>query len=122
MKESFYNRANENMKAAELLFDKGLYNASANRAYYAAFHLATAFLFSKNYKPIIDHRNVLSLFTSEFINKRKIFPSITKKYIYDLQKGRNDADYKAGVSKDFIKYHLKKCKEFFEIVIKDMEK
>lgn len=30
----------ENLKAAELLFEAGLYNASANRAYYAAFHAA----------------------------------------------------------------------------------
>jgi uncharacterized protein (UPF0332 family) len=122
MEETFYIRANENLKAADMLFDAGLYNACANRAYYAAFHLTTAFLFSKNFKPVVDHRNVLSLFTSEFINKRKVFPSVSKKYIYDLQKGRNDADYKAGVSKAFVSYHLKKCKEFFEIVEKDMIK
>ena len=40
MEHEFLTNSKENLKAAELLFDNGLYNASANRAYYAAFHAA----------------------------------------------------------------------------------
>jgi hypothetical protein len=34
MKESFKNRALENIRATEVLFEQGFYNASSNRAYY----------------------------------------------------------------------------------------
>ncbi|MBI1923224.1 HEPN domain-containing protein [Candidatus Poribacteria bacterium] len=44
MKEKFLERAKENLKAAHLLFDNALYNAMANRAYYAASHAAIAAL------------------------------------------------------------------------------
>jgi uncharacterized protein (UPF0332 family) len=47
MKESFYRRAKENLKAAELLFDSGLYNASANRAYMRLFTLQQLICFTK---------------------------------------------------------------------------
>lgn len=40
METVFISKAKENIKAAELLFDNQLYNASANRAYYAAFQAA----------------------------------------------------------------------------------
>ena len=36
----FREKALENISAAELFFDSGKYNASANRAYYAAFQSA----------------------------------------------------------------------------------
>jgi hypothetical protein len=42
--EEFIHKARENLKAAELLFENGLYNASANRAYYAALHFAISIL------------------------------------------------------------------------------
>ena len=69
MKESFKSRAIENLEAAELLFENGKYNASANRAYYAAFHLAIAALFSNSIKPNIDHRSVQSLFSDLFFSQ-----------------------------------------------------
>ena len=79
MKESFLLRAKENLKAAEILFDQGLYNASANRAYYSAFHLTIVYLYNNGIVPIIDHRNVLSMFISEFVNKRRDFRQVLNK-------------------------------------------
>jgi uncharacterized protein (UPF0332 family) len=113
MKESFYNRANENLKAAELLFDAGLYNASANRAYYSAFHVTIAYLFDKGFEPVIDHKNVFSLFINELINKKKIFPSLYSKLIYELQDNRNLADYESGISKRKSVNHLKKIQTIY---------
>lgn len=40
MKASFLARAQENLADAEAAFEAERYNASANRAYYAAFHAA----------------------------------------------------------------------------------
>ena len=36
----FLTKAQENLKAAQLCFDHELYNACANRIYYAALHAA----------------------------------------------------------------------------------
>ena len=50
MKDTFYLRAEENLVASEMLFDASLFNASANRAYYSAFHIATAVFIRKEFR------------------------------------------------------------------------
>jgi len=40
----FLNKAKENLTAARICFDNGLYNACANRSYYAALHAVVAAL------------------------------------------------------------------------------
>ena len=68
MKTEFLEKAQENLKAAELLFQAGCHNASANRAYYAAFHAAIAALSDEGI--IIDntnHRNIQAHFSGELI-------------------------------------------------------
>ncbi|MBM2817281.1 MAG: hypothetical protein HW421_4043 [Ignavibacteria bacterium] len=117
MKETFLERAKENIKAAELLFENGLYNASANRAYYAAFHIAIASIFASGIIPNIDHKTVQTLFSDYFFNKRKILPSNYKRYLKDLQDKRNIADYKTGVSKKTAKNQLNDAKEFVELIL-----
>ena len=118
MRDSFLKRANENLKAAELLFEAGLFNASANRAYYAAFHISISYLFSKGYKPMIDHRNVLSLFINEFINKKKIFPSNLKKIFHELQYARNYADYNEDkyFNKEIVKNMVSLAKDILTLM------
>ena len=44
MGNEFFLKAHENLLAAQLLLERGYYQASANRAYYAAFHAAIACL------------------------------------------------------------------------------
>jgi uncharacterized protein (UPF0332 family) len=117
MKESFVERANENIKAAEILFDNGLFNASANRAYYAAFHTALFALYSIGIIPDIDHRTVQILFADNFCNRRKIVPSKFKGFLKGMQDIRSDADYKSGVSKKDAKQQLKNAKEFLDIIM-----
>jgi uncharacterized protein (UPF0332 family) len=46
--QEFLTKARENLQAAEQAFSEGLYNASANRAYYAAFQAAIAALAAEN--------------------------------------------------------------------------
>ena len=121
MKESFLEQAKENLSAAELLFDNGMFNASANRAYYAAFHLAVAALLSINIKPAIEHMTIQSLFSDYFVNRRKILPSSYKKYLSEMQLIRSYADYKNGVFKSQAAKQLKMVNEFFNIIEKELK-
>jgi uncharacterized protein (UPF0332 family) len=117
MKESFLLRAKENIEASELLFDIGKYNASANRAYYAAFHAAIAAIYSIGIEPNIDHKVIQSLFADNFCNRRKIVPSKYKGYLKDMQHIRSNADYRSGASKKDAKEQLKFAKEFVELIL-----
>ncbi len=47
MKTEFLAKAEENLTAAQVCFENGLFNACANRAYYAALHAAVAALAHK---------------------------------------------------------------------------
>jgi len=116
MKEHFLNRAIENLKAAELLFENDLYNASANRAYYAAFHIAIAAIYNVGVKPNIDHKTVNTLLSDNFFNRRKIIPSKYKRYLSDLQIIRNEADYRKGINAKLAKLQLETAIEFVNII------
>jgi len=59
MKTEFSDKAKENLKAAQICFDNGLFNACANRAYYAALQAAVAALAHRGVKrDKIDHGQV----------------------------------------------------------------
>jgi len=96
MKEAFFSKAKENLKIAQASFELGCYNASANRAYFAAFQAAIAALantgvHSKDGKN--DHWWVQSEFNDRLIKRHKIYPSKLKNYLSDMQYIRNIADY-----------------------------
>jgi uncharacterized protein (UPF0332 family) len=120
MKESFISRALENLKATELLFENELYNASTNRAYYAAFHIAVAAIYAIGITPNMDHRVIQTLFTDNYFNKRKILSSKYKRYLNELQNNRNLADYRDGINKKTSKKQLLDSKEFVTLVLKEI--
>ncbi len=119
MKDLFLPRAKENLLAAERLFELDLYNASANRAYYAAFHAALVVLSQNGFTPIIDHKVVQAMFSGELINRRKIYPAHIKQSLQQLQDVRNNADYKGGVGKNKAAEQLKKAQIFCSILIQE---
>lgn len=106
MQNLYKIKAIENIKSAEILFENDCFNASSNRAYYAAFHATIALLFSIGIEPKIDHRTIQSLFSEQFVNRRKVFSSKHKGILEDLQEKRNDADYRLGISKRLAKSQL----------------
>ncbi len=117
MKHILIARAEENLQAASLLFQAGLYNASANRAYYSAFHAAAAFILANGLIVEIDHRKVQALFNTEFINRRKILPAQYKALLPEMQKVRNNADYEAeGVSKTKANEQIRSATNFLAII------
>ena len=61
----FLEKSEENLEAAQICFEYGLYNASANRAYYAIFQAAVVALAEKGLKSkqdFIGHNWVQSAF------------------------------------------------------------
>ena len=114
MPDDFIEKARENLQAAHLLFEHGYYNASANRAYYAAFHLAIARLAHYGFvNEKHDHSWVHAMFAAELIHKAKFYPGRIKAALLDLQIIRNRADYKAeSLSRAVAARQLAKADEF----------
>lgn len=117
MKQEFFAKAEENLKAAELLFEQGLYNAVANRAYYATFQAAVAALLHigilLEIGDRISHQAAHSNFATELIQRRKIYPGHFKSYLIELQVVRNKADYRAeSISKALASQQIKRAQEF----------
>lgn len=106
----------QNLEAAKLLYDSDMFNAAANRSYYAAFHIAIATLYHIGLIPNIDHKTINSLFSDNFINRKKLLPSKYKMYFSELQDKRNIADYKSGISMKLAKNQLKLATEFVNVV------
>jgi len=115
----FTSKAKENLAAAQLLFDHGLYNASANRAYYAAFQAALVALARAKVldQSRVSHETAQGKFAAELIHRRKIYPSHLKSYLMELQGVRDDADYKlSSISKKEAAKQLRKAQEFVNLV------
>ncbi len=123
MKKEFLGKAEQNLRAAELLFENGLYDASANRSYYAALHAAVVALSNAGIKTErISHETTQSNFSAELIRKRKIYPGHLRSYLSDLQLVRNNADYRMkSVSKKIALRQLRKAEEFFVKVSEEVQ-
>jgi uncharacterized protein (UPF0332 family) len=117
----FFQKSQENLEAAQILFEQKLYNASANRAYYASFQTAVAALASQGVKSDKNsHSWVQANFNGEFIRKRKICPGRLKSYLPDLLSVRNRADYKSeSISRKAASKQLIKAEEFVKTVKKE---
>ena len=126
MKYEFFTKAQENIKAAELLFENGLYNASANRAYYAVFHAAIAALAAVGINVDVgdrsSHQTTHSNFATELIQRRKMYSNHLKSYLIELQTIRNRADYRSeSISKAVASKQVKRAQEFVESVRRVIE-
>lgn len=114
------DKATENLTAAQLCCDHGLFNACANRLYYAMFHGGIAALI-KNGVPLppknIGHGWVQSNFSGQLIHRRKVFAAKYRPYPSDSYWIRVTADYEASpISKKLVSTELKKAKEFINAI------
>jgi uncharacterized protein (UPF0332 family) len=120
--EIFKVRAEENINSAKVLYELGFYNASANRAYYAAFHAAMVFLLRNGITVEPDHRKVQNAFNGEAISRRKLLPSRWKEFLGEMQDMRNNADYRnKGVSKSRANEQLSRAKEFITTLLSELQ-
>ena len=84
-------RANESMKAADLLFDNGFIRDSVAKLYYSLLYTIRAMLLTKGLEPK-SHEGALRLFGLHFV-KQGIFKAKDSHIFSKLMKYRQEADY-----------------------------
>jgi uncharacterized protein (UPF0332 family) len=98
--DAFLEKAEENLAAATSELRAGRYNASANRAYYAAFHAAICALARVGIRPpgregYWGHDFVQAQFSGQLINRRKLYPASLRSVLPETSRIREIADYYA---------------------------
>ncbi len=90
----FLKKAQDNLTLAKYCLENGYYDASANRAYYAAFQSAIAALSAQGItNDKYEHKWVQANFNRALIRHRKIYPSRISSTLLDMLFIRNRADY-----------------------------
>lgn len=84
-------RADEELRAAKALLAAGLHRIAVTRAYFAAFHMARAVLYSANLEPR-SHEGVIHLLSLHFVKSGKLSVE-DGRALARLQKYRGEADY-----------------------------
>lgn len=84
-------RAKKALESAGVLLDKGDYEGSVSRSYYAMFYATEALLLTKGLK-FSSHKSVISLFGEHFI-KTGVFKTDMGKKLKKAFEERLDADY-----------------------------
>jgi uncharacterized protein (UPF0332 family) len=112
--KGYLEKANDSIYSAELNLEKGLYDFSVSRSYYAMFYCAEAILLSKGLA-YSSHKAVISYFNKEFV-KNNIFE---KKYFDALSKAfelRQNSDYEPQLvaTKEQAEELIGKAKEFLQ--------
>ena len=64
--EDYLRQSEEELNAADLLFNNGFYKEAVSRAYYSMFHAAQALLFIRDLYPK-SHKGVIHKFGEEFV-------------------------------------------------------
>ncbi len=118
MVEEFSGKAEHNLTAARICFENGLYDASTNRAYYAAFQATVALLASRGYKrERLDHKWVQAEFNRRLVNREKAFPSRMKSLLAKMQYFREMADYKPErIGKKVAHAQISRAEEMIQLI------
>jgi uncharacterized protein (UPF0332 family) len=88
-------KAEESLQAAELCHAQGLYNSSANRAYYAMFQAAQVALETAGFmRPEWSHAGLHATFANELTRRRKQFAPVLARDLPIVQALRHTADYR----------------------------
>lgn len=84
-------KSQQNIRAAKLLSEEGLYDIAVSRAYYAMFYLAEAFLIGENLN-FSKHAGVISKFGEIFAWTGQV-PTEFHRHLIQAQQSRTRADY-----------------------------
>ena len=105
-------KALEDLKSAEVLFQNNLYKQSINRSYYSIFH-ATRAILALDMFDSKKHSGVIAYFNQNYIATSK-FESKYSKILMGVQKIRNSSDYDDFyvVSKEEAEMQINNAKEF----------
>jgi uncharacterized protein (UPF0332 family) len=112
--EKLIKKADEDIKAAELLISEGYHRIAVSRLYYAMFYITEAILLTKNLS-YSSHHAVISFFNKEFV-KTGVFD---KKYYESLEMSfnlRQNSDYEIEtvITEQQAKNILSVAKKFLE--------
>ncbi len=107
------DKAQENIKAAQLLLDQAFEEISASRAYYAMFYLAEALLLSRAMS-FSSHSAVIAAFGKEFSKTGLLDPKFHL-YLIKSQELRQSGDYgsTANVSAESASIMIAWASEFY---------
>jgi len=121
METIFAEKATENLNAAKLLLENEMFNASASRAYYAAFFAGVRALEHAGFSvEEISHKRLQAMFNRELIHRRKIYPRRFRSKLLDMIDIRIDADYKnMNVSKKRAFTQVKNASEFVRTILRE---
>jgi uncharacterized protein (UPF0332 family) len=92
--EQLIAKANNSIKAAQILFHEEIYDVSISRAYYAMFYVAEAFLISEGLS-FSKHSAVISKF-GEIFAKTNRLPAEYHRYLIEAEQSRLRSDYDAS--------------------------
>lgn len=109
---SLLQKAEESIKAAEVLLSQGFREFSAARAYYALFYAAEALLFEEGLQ-FSKHAGVHAAFGERFVKTGR-FDTKFHRYLLDAFDQRLLADYEAAksVSEEAADTTINRAKEF----------
>lgn len=88
---AFVQRAEESLRAAQLLYHNQFFNDAVSSAYYTMFYVASALLL-KHGLTFTKHTNVLAAFGQHLVKTGEV-ESIYHRYLLEAEKARNKADY-----------------------------
>jgi len=112
--KGYLEKARGKLKIASNLLDDGAYDDTVSRAYYAAFHAATAVLLTEGLSAE-THRGLLNLFGLHFVRTGKIEKKYGK-YLANLKDDRETGDYEAfsAIDKDTAEMAVREAAEFLK--------
>ena len=103
------------MKAAEILFENGIYSAAVSRAYYCLYHASQALLAAKNIN-VKSHKGLIQQFGQHFIKTGEISQEFSKilTTAFDLRQ-LSDYDETVIFDKSQTEFIIENSQEFLVI-------
>ena len=114
--KAYIEKAKEKLATAGNLLDEGSYDDSVSRAYYAAFHAASAMLLTEGLSAD-THRGLINLFGLHFVRTGKIAKKYGR-YLSNLKDDREMGDYEvfSTIDKAVAEKALNEAREFVAVV------
>jgi len=110
--QALMERAEEALEAAKVLYQRGLYNDAASRAYYCMFHVAQAFLEAEGLS-FSSHKATIAAFGRHVARKGRV-PIDFHRDLIKAQDARHIGDYAVaqGLQAEDIARHLERAQAF----------